>query len=81
MSSKTNVKVRLVGEDGNAFCILGRCRRALSRAGKMDMWEEFHKQATSGNYLQLLATVMEYFDVDSDDELEDEFENEGEDED
>ena len=75
MSSKTNVKVRLVGEDGNAYCILGRCRRALSRAGKMDMWEEFYKQATSGDYEHLLCTVMEYFDVDSDDELEEDNED------
>ena len=29
----TNVKVRLVGEDGNAFAILGRCRAALRKAG------------------------------------------------
>ena len=73
--SKTNVKVKMVGEDGNAFACLGRCQQALRRAGKMEMWDEFHKEATSGDYNHLLATLSDWFDVcfgneDEDDEYE-----------
>ena len=72
--SKTNVKVKMVGEDGNAFACLGRCQQALRRAGKMEMWDEVHKEATSGDYNHLLATIMDWFDVDLfEDEDEDEY--------
>ena len=60
----TNIKLTLVGEDGNAFMILGRARAALRRAKRMDLWDAFHKEATSGDYNNLLATCMRYFDVD-----------------
>lgn len=58
------VKVKLVGEDGNAFAILGRAARAARKAGvPTEAIEAFRKDATSGDYDHLLATVMEYFDV------------------
>lgn len=60
----TNIKLSLVGEDGNAFSILGRARAALRKARRMDLWDAFHKEATSGDYNNLLATCMRYFDVD-----------------
>jgi hypothetical protein len=53
----------LVGEDGNAFSILGRARRALRLAGRGDEWAAFEAEATNGNYDHLLATVMEWFEV------------------
>jgi len=62
-TSKTGVEVELIGEDGNAFSILGRCRKALRRAGQMEHWEAFQTEATSGNYDHLLCTVHEWFDV------------------
>ena len=62
--AKTDIKVKLVGEDGNAFAILGRCRQALARARRLDLWEEFRKEATSSDYDHLLATVCDYFEVD-----------------
>ena len=62
--AKTDIKVKLVGEDGNAFAILGRCRQALARARRLDLWDEFHKEATSADYNHLLATVCDYFEVD-----------------
>lgn len=60
-----NVSVRLVGEDGNAFAIIGRVQRAMSRAGisKEDI-DAFRKEATSGDYNKLLRTVMETVDTD-----------------
>jgi hypothetical protein len=55
------VKVRLVGEDGNAFSILARTRREM---GKQKVSEEeiqsFLKEATSGDYDHLLQTVMKW---------------------
>ena len=61
---KTNVIVRMVGEDGNAFAIIGRVRAALNRGGHQDLVEEFTKEATSGNYDHLLQTVMKYVEID-----------------
>ena len=48
----------------NAFAILGRCYQALVRSRRRDLWDEFHKEATSGDYNHLLATVCDYFCVD-----------------
>jgi len=65
----------MVGEDGNAFSILGRVKRIMRRADLPDAeWEAFHAEATSGDYDNLLQTVMRWFDVDAnlDDDYEDE---------
>lgn len=57
----TNVKVRMIGEDGNAWAILGRCRAALRKAGYPQAFiDTFVTEATAGNYDDLLATVMRY---------------------
>jgi hypothetical protein len=65
-------KCKLVGEDGNAFAILGRVSKALKRAGQGDKVDEFRKKAMSGDYTHLLATCMEYVDdVEEGDEDED----------
>jgi hypothetical protein len=61
--AKTDVKVKLVGEDGNAFAILGAVSKALKRAGHKDLVDEFMAEATSGDYNHLLATCMDYVEV------------------
>ena len=71
--AKTDIKVKLVGEDGNAFAILGRCRQALARARRLDLWEEFRKEATSVDYNHLLTTVCDYFVVDADEDEDEEY--------
>jgi len=53
----------LVGEDGNAFNILGRARQALRLAGRGDEWAAFETEATAADYDHLLATVMDWFEV------------------
>ena len=53
--------LKLVGEDGNAFAILGLARR-VARDNKMD-WEKIKTEAMSGDYDHLLQTMMKYFDV------------------
>ena len=60
----TDIKLTLVGEDGNAFAIMGRARQALRRNGRADLIEAFTKECTSGDYNNLLATCMRYFVVD-----------------
>lgn len=58
------VEVQLVGQDGNAFSIMGATQRAMRRAGVSD--EEIKKyadEATSGDYDHLLATTMRWVDV------------------
>ena len=69
--AKTNIKVRIVGADGNVFNLLGICRSALGRAGKIELWDEFYKEATSGDYNHALATITDWFIVCSVDEDED----------
>ena len=50
--------VKLIGEDGNAFSILARVRRALRRADySEEQVKEFTEEATSSDYNHLLATV------------------------
>ncbi len=59
-----HVKVRLVGKDGNAFFILARVRKAMEQAKVPDEeWQAFRKEATSGDYYHLLATVMKWVDA------------------
>ncbi len=60
---KKKPRVKLVGKDGNAFSIIGRCRRALIDAGMKEEAEAFVKEATSGDYAHLLATADKYCDV------------------
>lgn len=59
-----DISIDLVGEDGNAFAILSRCRRKMSRAGLPD--DEialFTTEATAGDYDNLLSTVINWFSV------------------
>lgn len=68
---QTGIKVRLVGEDGNAFSILGRVRQALRRGGESpEFIGAFTKEATSGDYAHLLATTLAVVEEDCGEEEE-----------
>lgn len=59
---QTGIKVKL--DNGNAFAILGRVKEALRRGHESkEFIDEFIKKATSGDYTNLLATVMDVVDV------------------
>jgi len=59
--------MQLVGEDGNAFAVLGRAQRAAKEAGwSKEKIKSVMDEATSGDYNHLLATIMENFDCDTD---------------
>ena len=61
--AKTDVKVKLLGTDGNAFAVMGKVTQALRRNGHKDLVEEYQKEAMSGDYNHLLATTMDYVNV------------------
>ncbi len=61
---KKKPKLVLTGEDGNAFSILGRARRALKDAGySREEIERYRVEAMAGDYNLLIATTMEWCDV------------------
>jgi len=58
------IEVKLIGEDGNAFSILGRIQSALRRNKVPDSEIKlFLSEATSGNYDELLVTCMKWVNV------------------
>ena len=58
---KTDIRVRLTGEDGNIFFILGRVREALRHGGRSDLVPEVTAAVTnSRSYEEALARIMEY---------------------
>ncbi|MDI6615859.1 MAG: hypothetical protein QME27_04035 [Syntrophaceae bacterium] len=60
----TDVTVKLIGEDGNAFAIIGKVSRALRKAGYDDAFvREYEEKAISGDYDNLLMVTMTYVDV------------------
>lgn len=57
-------RVRLVGQNGNAFLIIGLCSRAWRKAGlPAERWKEIMKEMTSGDYDNLLRVAMTHFEV------------------
>ncbi len=54
-----HVKVKMTGEDGNAYAILGRVHQALKKAKvPRSQIAAFFHEAKSGDYDHLLQTVM-----------------------
>lgn len=65
-------RLKIVGEDGNAFNLIGLAVRAGKRAGwTKDQIDGFRQQAMGGDYDQLLATIARYFELVDEDEEED----------
>jgi hypothetical protein len=59
-----DVTVKLVGEDGNAFFILGRVSKEMKRNKvPKDVINDFMKEAMEGDYNHLLRTCMKYVNV------------------
>jgi hypothetical protein len=58
------IKVKLVGTDGNAFAVLGKISAALKKAGvPKEERDEFFNEAMSGDYNHLLGTAMQWVNV------------------
>ncbi len=63
-NEESRPEVKLVGRDGNAFAIMGACRKAGRKAG----WGEAKidgilDEMMAGDYDRLLWTACKYFDV------------------
>jgi hypothetical protein len=59
------VKVRLSGQDGNVFNLIGACRRAARKAGvSVQEIEDFSTEVRkSGSYDEALRVMMAWFNV------------------
>ena len=67
-----DINVPLVGQDGNAFAIMGRVRSAMKRAKlPAEEVEAFTKEATAGDYDHLLQTVMSWVSTSSEGDEDD----------
>jgi len=61
-SSKPTVK--LIGQNGNAFSVMGNVKRALKRAGAdQEYIDQYLEEAISGDYNHLLTVSMKYVNV------------------
>ena len=57
----SHIKVKLSGEDGNAFSIIGRVTKALRNARvPLEERKEFQAEATKTDYNNVLQTVMRW---------------------
>jgi len=66
-----NVKVKLVGEDGNAFSIMGRIQRAMRSEGiDQNAIDKFLSECKSSDYDNLLQVCMKYVDINGKDPFE-----------
>ncbi len=58
-------RVTLIGVDGNAFAIMGACRKAAKKAGwSKDKIDDLINEMMSGDYDYLLKTAGQYFEID-----------------
>ncbi|MFH8294980.1 hypothetical protein [Streptomyces sp. NPDC018059] len=58
------VEVRLSGEDGNVYSVIGRIQQALRRAGHSEAATEFGAAARgAGSYDEVLQLAMRTVDV------------------
>jgi hypothetical protein len=59
-----HISVKLTGEDGNAFLIMGKVKSALSRNDvPQEQIGEYLSESMSGDYNNLLVTAMKWVDV------------------
>jgi hypothetical protein len=62
--AKYDIDVDLIGNDGNAFSIMGAVTKAMRRAGvSREEQDQYFKEATAGDYNQLLVTTMKWVNV------------------
>ena len=59
-----DITIHLIGENGNAFHVLGLCLSAMRRGHiPQEEQDEFCRQATASDYNHLLITCLEWFNV------------------
>ncbi len=64
MPKYPEVQVTLVGNDGNAFAIMGAVQKALKSAGvAREELNEYFNESTSGDYDHVIQTAMAWVTV------------------
>lgn len=67
--SKTGIKVKLVGQDGNIFNLTGLCREALRANTRTELqfeklwWDFFNEIQKCKSYEEALCVMMDWFEV------------------
>lgn len=76
MKTKKLIPVPDLYRDGNAFAIIGKCRRAAKKAGwTPEQLTKFGEDCRSGDFDHLLQVVGASFEEQDEDEFEDEDED------
>lgn len=61
---KFDIEVELIGNDGNAFSIMGAVSRELKRAGATkEQRDEYFAEATAGDYDNLLRVTSHWVNI------------------
>lgn len=61
---ETKPVVRLTGEDGNAYAIMGKVREALKKNGAdQEYIDQYLQESMSGDYDNLLVTACKYVKI------------------
>jgi hypothetical protein len=61
---KYDVKVKLSGNDGNAFAVMGAVKSALKKAGaSKEELDQYLSDSMSGDYDNLLRVAMDWVKV------------------
>lgn len=62
---KEKITVKLIGEDGNIFNLMGICSRELKKAGQKDEANQLVKDiiTDANSYEEALAIISEYVDI------------------
>lgn len=61
---RKEIKVKLVGEDGNVFSIIGRISKVLRRKGLPKEAKEFSSRSLeAGSYHEVLSIAQDYVDI------------------
>jgi hypothetical protein len=64
MPKYPNITAKLIGQDGNAYAIIGTVQRELRRGGvSSDEINEFVTEATSGDYDNVIQTALRWVSV------------------
>lgn len=64
MCKYPEIEVELIGNDGNAFAIMGAVQKALKKANVPNAEiDEYIKESTSGDYDNLLRVAMDWVSV------------------
>lgn len=59
-----NISVKLLGEDGNVFNLIGKTSQALKAAGiPSQEIRDFQTEVTSGTYNDAIATITRWVNV------------------